>query len=575
MKKPMFLTVLLTALMWLSLSANTFVNLDIGPWIDSPHETSASQDQTFSETGRDHETTADQLTDKYHFKTDNVFNSLEIKYDGRIHVSDDDKSIRSISPNGYLNIGYRTFGNKRELLINSDRSGNLSYEFYEGRKEIPFEPEGRKWLADVLLDVVRSTGIDADGRTARLYSRQGIDGFIGEISQIHSNTVQGKYFEALLSDHKLAEPELVKTADAISRKMSSSTDRGRLFREHADMFLTDNDVAVAYFNAVSRISSNAERGRVYRNINQPLDFSDPFLTSAYFTGIDKMSSSSESGSTLRHTIENQSLPKGAQIALLESVARMSSNSEAGRVLRSLGEIDLKDPEIIESYFRAVDHLSSNSEAGSVLRDMLKKNNVEGPAMVAFLNSTRKMSSNSEVGSVLRSVRNINLEEVKIRESYFSVINDISSDSESGRVLRHTLEAHQLNSPAMISFYETTRTISSNTEIGNVLRSSLAYLPSGKPVQDAFFTAVNSLSSSTEHGRVLRQYAEMGDLSTYALEGILKSARKISSNSEKGYVLRTVAPMIKEGNSQLKELYIGTARSLSSDSEFRRAMDAIM
>jgi hypothetical protein len=510
-----------------------------------------------------------------HFKTSNGFNSLEIKYDGKIHVSDDDRSIRSISPNGFLNIGYRTFGNKRELLINSDRSGKLSYEFYEGRKEIPFEPEGRNWLSDVLLDVVRSTGIDADGRTTRFYSGQGIDAFVGEVSQIQSNSVQSKYFEALLSDHTLAEPELVKTAAAISQEMSSNSAIGRLYREHADLFLADNVVAVAYFDAVSRISSNAEMGRVYRNINRPLDFDDPTLVTVYFNGIDRMSSSSEAGSTLRHTIENQSLPRGAQIALFESVARMSSNSEAGRVLRSVGKLDLEDPEIIEAYFRAVDHLSSNSEAGSVLRDLLKKNKVEGPSMVAFLGSSRKISSNSEVGSVLRSIRHLNLDEVKIREGYFSVIRHLSSDSESGRTLRHALETYEFNSPALISFFETTRSINSNAETGSVLRSSLAHLSSEKPVLDAFFTTVNSLSSSTEHGRVLRQYAGMGNLSINAQEGILHSARKISSNSEKGSVLRTVAPMIREGNSQLKELYIDTARSLSSDTEFRRAMDAIM
>jgi len=510
-----------------------------------------------------------------HFKTSNGINSLEIKYDGKIHVSDDDRSIRSISPNGFLNIGYRTFGNKRELLINSDRSGQLSYEFHEGRKEIPFEPEGRKWLSDVLLEVVRSTGIDADGRTTRFYSGQGIDAFVGEVSQIQSNSIQGKYFEALLSDHTLEKPELIKTAAAISREMSSNSSIGRLFREHADLFLADNDVAVAYFSAVSRISSNSEMGRVYRNIRRPLDFNDPLLITAYFNGIDMMSSSSEAGSTLRHTIENQSLPKGAQIAMFESVARMSSNSEAGRVLRSVGKLDLEDTEIIEAYFRAVDHLSSNSEAGSVLRDLLKKNKVEGPAMVAFLGSSRKISSNSEVGSVLRSIRHLNLDKVKIRESYFSVIRHLSSDSESGRTLRHALETYKFNSPALISFYETTRSINSNAETGSVLRSSLAHLSAEKPVLDAFFTTVNSLSSSTEHGRVLRQYAGMGNLSTIAQEGILHSARKISSNSEKGYVLRTVAPMIREGNSQMKELYIDTARSLSSDTEFRRAMEAIM
>jgi len=234
-----------------------------------------------------------------HIKTSNGFNSLEIKYDGEIHVSDDDMSIRSISPNGYLKIGYRTFGNKRELLVNSDRSGHLSYEFYEGRKEIPFEPEGKKWLADVLLDVVRSSGIDADGRTTRFYASQGIDAFIGEISQINSNSVQGKYFRALLSDHKLTNQELIKTADAISGKMSSNSESGRLFREHAVLFLDENSVAAAYFKAVSRISSNSERGRIYRNLDRPLDFSNQALVIAYFTGISKMSSSSEKGISLR------------------------------------------------------------------------------------------------------------------------------------------------------------------------------------------------------------------------------------------------------------------------------------
>ncbi len=212
--------------------------------------------------------------DSYHFRTNNGFNSMEIKYDGKIHVSDDDKSIRSISPNGYLKVGYRTFGNKRELLVNSDRTGHLSYEFYEGRKEVPFEPEGKKWLADVLLDVVRSTGIDAEGRTARFYSRQGMDAFIGEISQIQSNSVKSKYFKALLSDHNLTDPELIRTADAISRKMTSNAESGRLFREYGVLFLDENNVAAAYFDAVSRISSNSERGRVYRNIDRPLDFHD-------------------------------------------------------------------------------------------------------------------------------------------------------------------------------------------------------------------------------------------------------------------------------------------------------------
>ncbi|MCK4852887.1 MAG: hypothetical protein KAT31_01465 [Bacteroidales bacterium] len=563
MKKQIFLTIILAAMMPALLSDASGANLDLSPWIYSPRDTSTKQYQSYQE------------TNSHHTRMVNGFNSMDIKYDGKIQVGDDDKSIKSISPGGYLKISYRTFGNKRELLINSDRTGNLSYEFYEGRKEIPFEPEGRKWLEDVLIDVVRSSGIDAEGRTGRIYSRQGIDGFIEEISQIHSTTGQAKYFAALLSNEKLSPRELAKTADAISRKMSSNTARGRLFREYADLFLQDKDVAAAYFTAVSRISSNTERGRVYRNINQPLDFSDQALIFAYFHGINKLSSSTEAGSVLRHTINTQTLPTRAQIALLESVARMSSNTEAGRVLRTFGELDLREPGIIEAYFLALDHMSSNTERGSVLRDLLKKSKVEGPAMVSFLNSCRKLSSSTETSSVLRSIKDINLADTQTRDAYFTVIRAMSSDTESSRVLRYTLDVHQLDNPALISFYETTRTMNSNTETGNVLRASLSHLPSEMAVQDAFFATVNSLSSSTEHGRVLRQYAGMGDLSSYAITGILNSARRISSSTEKGSVLRAVAPRIKEGDSELRDLYMDTAKTLSSDTEFRRAMDAIM
>ncbi|MCK4751439.1 MAG: hypothetical protein KAT15_30490, partial [Bacteroidales bacterium] len=378
-------------------------------------------------------------------------------------MSDDDRSIRSISPDGYLKISIRTFGNSRELLVNSDTRGELTYEFREGRKEIPFEPEGRKWLEDVMLDVVRSSGLDARGRTERIYSRGGLDGVLDEISRIQSNSVMGMYFSALLEEQKLSKRELADVAYGIAGKMSSNTDRGRLFRKYKDVFINDPEVAVAYFSAISRLTSSTEKGRIYRDIDSPLGFNNPDLIEAYFAGINRISSNTEASSVLRHTIKNQELPIPAQAAALRSTAKLSSSTEAGRVIRTFGELDFSHPMIWQSYFAAVDHIASNTERGSVLRDALKKNNFEGTSMVTFLSSTRKISSSTEISSVIRSIRKINLNDAGIREAYFNVIRTTASTTESGRMLRYTLETHKLNQSSMINLYETTKRISSNTE----------------------------------------------------------------------------------------------------------------
>lgn len=564
MKKKEFIPIALAVCITAIPCQGSVTSLDVSSWLPAAKEdTSETGYQTY------------HAARGNHYVSSSPFTSKSVKFEGTIRVSDDDRSIESISPGGYLKISIRTFGNSRELLVNSNSRGELSYEFREGRKEVPFEPEGRKWLEDVLLDVVRSSGIDAEGRTARFYRRGGLDAVLDEISYIPGNSAMSMYFAALLENHPLSNRELSELAYAIVGKMTSSTEEGRLFRRYKDVFLEDPDVAASYFSAISKISSSSEKGRIFRDIDKPLDFSDAELTEAYFAAITRISSSTEAGSVLRHTIQNQDLPVRAQAALIRSSARISSNTETGRILRTLGTLDFSHPEIRESYFSTVDHLSSSTEAGSVLRDALRKNKLDGPAMVALLNSTRRISSSTEISSVIRTITEINLDDAAIREAYFNVIRTTSSSSESGRMLRHTLQTHELNQASLINLFETTKRVGSSTEISSVLRASVPHLIYESAVLDAFFSCTNSLSSSTEHGRVLRSLAVVDTLPRYAISGILLSTRQISSSSEQGSVLRAIAPKVKQGDRELRDLYMETAKSISSDSEYRRAVDAIM
>jgi hypothetical protein len=115
---------------------------------------------------------------KKQYKYRDTLSSYDVQVNGDIEVNDTDSGIKSISPGGYLKISKKAFGNKRSVVVESDSRGELTYEYYEGSKKIPYEPEGRKWLSDVLLEVVRLTGIDAEGRTKRIHAKRGVDGVL-------------------------------------------------------------------------------------------------------------------------------------------------------------------------------------------------------------------------------------------------------------------------------------------------------------------------------------------------------------------------------------------------------------
>src|SRR5690348_9711284 len=98
--------------------------------------------------------------------TNNGYQSFNVEMRGKIEITDDDKDIKSMSPDGYLEITKTVFGSRRTLVI-SPQSGGLKREYYEGRTSMPWEPEGRKWLAEIMPELLRTTTIAAESRVNR------------------------------------------------------------------------------------------------------------------------------------------------------------------------------------------------------------------------------------------------------------------------------------------------------------------------------------------------------------------------------------------------------------------------
>ena len=128
----------------------------------------------------------------------NGLSNFNVEIRGKIDLTDDDKDIKSISADGYLEINKTVFGSKRTLII-TPQGNSLKREYYEGRTSMPFDPEGRKWMNEILPELVRTTTIGAEGRVSRFYKQGGVNAVLQEINRLESDYVKAHYANALMS----------------------------------------------------------------------------------------------------------------------------------------------------------------------------------------------------------------------------------------------------------------------------------------------------------------------------------------------------------------------------------------
>lgn len=509
---------------------------------------------------------------KSKYISNSPFSYFEISFDGEIRISNDDQGIESMSPGSYLKISRASFGNKRKLELRGSEGGKIVRRYFEGRNELTFEPDGADWLADILIEVIRTTGIDAKGRVDRFYRNSGVNGVLDEISEIESSSGKGRYFDALLLK-ELSSQDLAEIASSISSLISSSSEKGNLYRRHSKAFLVNDQVTSSYFRGISRISSNSERGSVLNHILE----ND--LTETQFKGVlnvvESISSSSEKGSVLRHvnkaSIENMNISD----EYFEAINSISSSSEIGSVLRDLlSEVNLND-EMLTELFYSVGRMSSSTEMGSVLKFAIKKNKITNLQNEAFFNALDEISSDSEAGTVLRSLIQKGQISISTKVMLIQATGNLSSNTEIGRILRDAVAFMDNTSEINEAYFEVVGNMSSSTEMGSVLRSMLNTKRLTDITLIPLFRTTSRMSSNTEIGRVVRTAIETYKLSTKATLALLETIEELSSDSEMGSCLRALAADLPKDNSQLLRVFKEVAASLSSDSEYRRVMDALV
>jgi hypothetical protein len=318
---------------------------------------------------------------------------LEVRYEGEIEFTDDDTDVKSISPGGMLRIRDNGQGG-RTVEFRSDASGNVTRRYWEGSSERPFEPEGRRWLAESLPRFIRQTGIGASRRVARILAAKGPSGVLAEISLIEGSFAKRIYFAELLKGAKLDVATVRQVLAQAGKEIDSDFELASLLIGARDRLLVDDSTRQAYYDAARSIGSDFEMRRTYSAALEHGSIS-PALMASLLESSNAIGSDFEHATLLLQAVKLQSIEGPVRDPFFKAVGSINSSFERGRVLQAVAKRRDLSAETVLAVLRSAQMMGSNFETGRVLQAVAANQEVSGEARSAYVEAASRLGDFEE------------------------------------------------------------------------------------------------------------------------------------------------------------------------------------
>lgn len=322
---------------------------------------------------------------------------------GTIELTDDDRDVSRLSPDGSLTIAEgdwlrRWFLGGRRVVLRARGDGTIERQFFSAGRERPYDPEGARWLADVLPRLVRATGLAADARVARILRTEGVTGVLADISRLDTDHVRVTYFVSLIEQADVGGPLLAQALAQAGREIGSDYELARLLIRCAARAMADEPARRAFFDVAAAIDSDYELHRVLAN-----------------------------------AVGDEPPVPESMAAALEAAAGIGSDYELASFLRSVAERRLID-QAPEPFFRAVETLDSDYERRRALDAVADLDGLPADTLAAVLTASAGIDSDYELASLLVGVVRRHRLDGPLREAYLVAADGLSSSHEQNRAL---------------------------------------------------------------------------------------------------------------------------------------------
>jgi F0F1-type ATP synthase delta subunit len=437
----------------------------------------------------------------YRYSTSGGVNDFNIEMRGKIELTADDKDIKGMSDDGYLEINKTVFGSRRTIIIESLGEGKLKREYYEGRTKMDWEPNGKAWLNEILPDIVRNTTIGAESRVDRIFKKGGTAGVLEEIGKIDSEHAKSHYANLLMKQPVQAK-DYANIVNSLAKGLDSDHYLSEFLKNNVDKLMQNKEAATAFFNALSSLDSDHYKTVVVKEALQD-QIASADNVKIILQSASKMESDHYITEVLTTLLKQNNLSEPIIAEMITTTNSIESDHYKTIVLtKALDKPSLtatSHQKVIES----VKDIESDHYVTEVIKHLLQ-NKLSDEALTLVLDLSGSMESAHYKSQVLGSL--INRQDLK--DEQFNKLVDacgrMDSDHYKTTVFKQMLNLPNLSETKLLAVINGTKRISSDHYLSDVLISAAAKVKSGSAtLKDAYRQAAKGIESETYYGRALR------------------------------------------------------------------------
>jgi len=428
--------------------------------------------------------------------------NIKISTHGEIEFNDDYTDVISISDDGYLKISMVSFGMKRKLYFRSN-DGQLDRLYYEGRKQVDFEPEGRAWMEEVLPKVVRNSGLDLKNRVNKMYKKGGIDAFLNELNQTDSDYFKSRMVHYLLDNNNLEKNEKQKLLKEFPAQIDSDYELSQIFKKHNSLFIDDSILSQEFFNSLNVVSSDYELSQILNSVFKKNELNDTNFE-FFISAMDNIDSDYEKANLIKLAISEGENSNIKLDLILNEVNDIDSDYEKGIIIKSVINGELFDLGNIDKIIEISQNISSDYENTKIMKNMIKHEMITPQNKDKFKEMMNDISSDYSYKEILMDF----MEYDKLGEESFDFLMDasekISSSYELSQLYKMMLNKEDLSTAQQIKLIENAENISSSYEYSSFLLEATRKLDmDNEKIQNALIDATQKIDSEYDYGKIMK------------------------------------------------------------------------
>jgi beta-lactamase regulating signal transducer with metallopeptidase domain len=427
---------------------------------------------------------------------------VAIKWTGAFRISDDDKDIVWVEAGKTVQVSDGAWLMSTGVEVKGLADGKVEHAYYRNGFTRPYEPEGREFLATMLLKVVRVSGFGAESRVERFLKQGGVNAVLAEIELLQGDYARRVYYTELLKQAKVPPAELTRILAKAGETIRSDYELASLVVTAFGSTQGDEAARVGVIDATKTIGSDYEMRRALTAaLTEPMT---PKVSAAVLAAAVNIQADYERATFLIDVAKKGGLVPATKTAYFDLVKGIRSSYEQGRVLRSVSAMPNMSDDVMSDAVKASQTMAGDYERRQFLSASIARQPVTARNAGDVIQSAAGIKSDNERATLLVDLAKKGGVTNETAAAFFPLVASMTSSYEQRRVLQAVLAGAPLSEPVLTGLLKTAANVGNDYECAELLLAVARKHTLSGSSRTLYLAAADTIASDHDQTRVLAE-----------------------------------------------------------------------